>query len=156
MSTIVVVHTCQSIVCVGLVCLCDAQASYFQGSVHSPCSFCLFIPANMAGEELAKLVVGDDSGMYKAGFPGDDAPRAVPSDARHDGWNRPEGRKTSGITHSTTATSGWRPTPLQQELFLQLCDGGKSRNGSALHDLQRRRIKLCGRWQTASSYSSSL
>ena len=54
------------------------------------------------GEELAELVVGNDSGMYKAGSPGDDAPRAVPSDARHDGWYGPEGRKTSGITHSTT------------------------------------------------------
>ena len=38
---------------------------------------------NMAGEELAHHVVGNDSGMYKAGFAGDDAPRAVPSDARH-------------------------------------------------------------------------
>ena len=26
---------------------------------------------------------GNDSGMYKAGFADDDAPRAVPSDARH-------------------------------------------------------------------------
>ena len=44
------------------------------------------------GEELAELVVGNDSGMYKSGFPGDDAPRAVPSDAGHDGWYGPEGR----------------------------------------------------------------
>ena len=33
---------------------------------------------DMAGEELAHQVVGNDSGMYKAGFAGDDAPRAVP------------------------------------------------------------------------------
>ena len=39
---------------------------------------------NMAGEELAHHVVGNDSGMYKAGLAGDDAPRAVPSDVRHD------------------------------------------------------------------------
>ena len=57
---------------------------------------------NMAGEELAHHVVGNDSGLYNAGFAGDDAPRAVPSDARHDGWYGPEGRKQSGITHSTT------------------------------------------------------
>ena len=37
---------------------------------------------NMAGEELAHHVVGNDSGMYKAGFAGDDAPRAVPYDAK--------------------------------------------------------------------------
>ena len=45
------------------------------------------------GEELAELVVGNNSGMYKAGFAGDDAPRAVPSDVRHDSWYGPEGRK---------------------------------------------------------------
>ena len=72
-----------------LVC---CAASYYQGSVHSPYSFCLFILANMAGEELAELAVGNDSGMYKAGFPGDDAPRA----------------EKSGIAHSTTTNSGLR------------------------------------------------
>ena len=45
----------------------------------------------MAEEKLTELVVDNDSG--KAGFPRDDAPRAVPSDARHDGWYEPEGRK---------------------------------------------------------------
>ena len=54
-------------------------ASHYQGSVHSPYSFCLFILANVAAEEVAELVVGGDSGMYKAGFPGDDALRAVPN-----------------------------------------------------------------------------
>ena len=37
----------------------------------------------MAEEEVAHHVVGNDSGMYKAGFADDDAPRAVPSDAGH-------------------------------------------------------------------------
>ena len=31
----------------------------------------------MAEEEVAELVVGNGSGMCKAGFAGDDAPRAV-------------------------------------------------------------------------------
>ena len=31
--------------------------------------------------------------MYEAGFAGDDAPRAVPSGARHDGRYGPDGRK---------------------------------------------------------------
>ena len=35
-------------------------------------SSCPFILANMAKEEVARLVVGDDSGMCKAGSPGDD------------------------------------------------------------------------------------
>ena len=39
-----------------------------------------FILAKMAEEEVAKLVVGNDSGMYKTGSPGDDAPpNACPS-----------------------------------------------------------------------------
>ena len=45
----------------------------------------------MAEEDLTELVVDNNSG--KAAFPRDDAPRAVPSDARHDGWYEPEGRK---------------------------------------------------------------
>jgi len=48
-----------------------------QGSVYSPHTFCPFIPANMAEEEVAALVVDNGSGMCKAGFAGDDAPRAV-------------------------------------------------------------------------------
>ena len=63
--------------------------NHSQGSVNSPHSFCPFIRANMAEEELTELVVDNDSG--KAGFPLDDAPRA-PSDARHDGWYGPERR----------------------------------------------------------------
>ena len=56
----------------------------------------------MAEEELAELVVGNDSGMCNAGFLGDDAARAVLSDARHDGRT-----EKSGITQSTT-NSGLR------------------------------------------------
>ena len=36
-----------------------------------PHSFCSFIPENMAKEEVAKLVVGNDSGTCKASFAGD-------------------------------------------------------------------------------------
>ena len=32
---------------------------------------CTFFPANMAEEEVAKLIVGNDSGMCKASFAGD-------------------------------------------------------------------------------------
>ena len=32
---------------------------------------CTYIPANMAEEEVAKLIVGNDSGMCKASFAGD-------------------------------------------------------------------------------------
>ena len=73
-------------------------------------SFCPFIRVNMAEEELTRCVVDNDSGKCKArsvgdealcddndsgkaGFPRDDAPRAVPSNARHGGWYAPEGRK---------------------------------------------------------------
>ena len=42
----------------------------------------------MAGEELTELAVGNDSGICKAGFTGDSAPRAVfPAVALH-----PQGR----------------------------------------------------------------
>ena len=36
-----------------------------------PHSFCPFIPENMAKEEVAKPVVGNDSGTSKASFAGD-------------------------------------------------------------------------------------
>ena len=39
----------------------------------------LFIPANMAEEELAELVVGNDSGTCNAGFAGVDHPIVLPS-----------------------------------------------------------------------------
>ena len=37
---------------------------------------CTYIRANMAEEEVAKLIVGDDSGMCKANFAGD-VPKTV-------------------------------------------------------------------------------
>ena len=46
----------------------------------------------MAKEEVTELIVANDSGMCKASSAGDEALRAVPSDARHDGWCGPEGR----------------------------------------------------------------
>ena len=55
--------------------------------------------------EVAELVVGYDSSMYNTGFPGDDALRAVPSDARHDGWYGPEGLKNLA-SHSLQRTQG--------------------------------------------------
>ena len=60
---------------------------------------------NMAGKEMAHHVVGNDSGMYKAGFAGDDAPRAVPSDASHDGRYGPDGRKNLA-SHILQRTQG--------------------------------------------------
>ena len=44
-----------------------------QGSVNSPHSFCLFIPANMAKEEVAAVAADNENGMCKV----DDALRAV-------------------------------------------------------------------------------
>ena len=59
----------------------------------------------MAEEELAELLVRYNSGMYKAGFPWDDAPRAVPSDASNDGWYGPEGRNILA-SHNPQRTQG--------------------------------------------------
>jgi len=36
-----------------------------------------FLPTNMCDDEIAALVIDNGSGMCKAGFAGDDAPRAV-------------------------------------------------------------------------------
>ena len=46
-------------------------------SEYCPHTLCPSIPVNMAEEEVAALVVDNVSGMCKAGFAGDDAPRAV-------------------------------------------------------------------------------
>ena len=61
--TTVIWYTCR-------VCCATNQD---QGSVNSPYSFCLFIPANMAEEEVAAVVADNENGMCKV----DDAPRAV-------------------------------------------------------------------------------
>ena len=45
--------------------------------MHSPYSFCLFILANVAEEDVAAFVVNNGSGMCKACFAVDDAPRAL-------------------------------------------------------------------------------
>ena len=45
--------------------------NHYQGSVYIPHTFCSFIPENMAKEEVAMLIVGNDSGMCKASFAGD-------------------------------------------------------------------------------------
>ena len=54
-----------------------AKPNFYQGNVYCPHTFCPSILANMAEEEVAELIVGEDSGMCKAGFAGDDALRAV-------------------------------------------------------------------------------
>ena len=84
MSTIVVfqvsVHrnTRQSVVYVGFVCLYAAQQISFNGTYTARTLSDRSSVQNTAEEELAHHVVGNDSGMYKAGFAGDDAPHSVP------------------------------------------------------------------------------
>ena len=51
--------------------MCVERGLVFVAFACCPHSFCLFIPANMAEEEVAKLLVGNDSGMCKVGFVGD-------------------------------------------------------------------------------------
>ena len=46
-----------------------------KGAYICPHKFCPPIPANTVEEEVAHRVVGNDRGMYMAGFAGDDAPR---------------------------------------------------------------------------------
>ena len=45
----------------------------------------------------ANPCVDNESGLREASFPFDDAPRAVPSDARHDGRYGPDGRKNLAL-----------------------------------------------------------
>ena len=52
----------------------------------------------MAEEDVVAVLVDNESGMCKACFLGDDAPRAVPSDARHDGWYGTRRTEKSGTT----------------------------------------------------------
>ena len=108
MSTIVVVpmsakrNTCQNFVYVGFVCLCVAQQVTRERA--QPVLF-LSVHSCEHGWKRIGRTRGNDSGMYKADFPGDDASRAVPSDARHDGWYGPEGRKNLAL-HSLQRTQG--------------------------------------------------
>ena len=82
----------------GGVCLHAAQQISIKGACTARTLSVRSSLQNMAGEELAHHVVGNESGMYKAGVAGDDAPRAVASDARHV-WTRWTDKH--GITHST-------------------------------------------------------
>ena len=66
----------------GGVCLYAAQQSSIKGAYTARTLSVRSSLQNVAGEEFAHHVVGNDSGMYKAGFAGDDAPRAVRSDAK--------------------------------------------------------------------------
>ena len=73
-----------------LVC---CSACRYQGSVHSPYSFCLFIPAKMAEQKWQSSLSVTTVVCARLAFAGDDAPRSVLSDARHDGWYGLERRK---------------------------------------------------------------
>ena len=53
--------------CVWLVCGWGEKVGEWSGEKGN----CTHIPANMAAEEVAKLIVGNDTGMCKASFAGD-------------------------------------------------------------------------------------
>ena len=74
---------CCGVVWCGGVCLHAAQHIPIKGAYTARTHSVRSSLQNMAGEEVAHHVVGNDSGMYKAGIAGDDAPRPVPSDAKH-------------------------------------------------------------------------
>ena len=84
------------VVVVAVVCVVSCATNFYQGCVHSPYSFYSFIPAKHGRRRIAKT----RRGACKAGFACDDTPRAVPSDARHDGWYAPDGRGNVA-THTT-------------------------------------------------------
>ena len=95
----VVVWWCEFVCC---------TTNFYQGCVHSPYSFCSFIPAKHGWEELAHHVVGNESGTCKAGFAGDDA----------------DGRKnlaTHTTKHSFTMQGSWLA---DWQLSLDSVDGG--------------------------------
>ena len=103
----VVVVLCCVVMCCGMVvCVCMLRNKFLSRvrTQHRTLSVCSFLQI-MAGEEVAHHVVGNDSGMYKAGFAGDEAPRAVPSDAKHDGQYGPDGRKNMA-SHILLRTQG--------------------------------------------------
>ena len=95
---------CVVLWCCG-VCLCTAQQISIKGAYTARTLFVRSSLQNMAREEVAHHVVGDDSGMCKAGFAGDDASRAVPADAKHDGRYGPDGRKNLAL-HIQQRTQG--------------------------------------------------
>ena len=112
MSTIVVFkmsvncNTCQSIVCVLILCVCmlrnkslprERAQPVLLPSVHS-CR--TWLKKNWHITSLVTVACA------RPGFPGDDAARAVPSDARHDGRYGPEGRKN--LASQSTTNSGLR------------------------------------------------
>ena len=82
------------------MCVVSCATNFYQGCVHSPYSFCSLIPAKHGRRRIARA----RRGVCKAGFACDDAPRAAPSDARHDGWYGPDGRKIWQHTQQSTAS----------------------------------------------------
>ena len=53
-------------------CVCF-ETNHSQESVNSPYSFCSFISANMAKEDVVAVLVDNESGMCKASSAGDEA-----------------------------------------------------------------------------------
>ena len=85
---------------VGSVSLYAAQQISIKGACTARTLSVRSSLQNMAEEELAHHVVGNDSGMYKAGFADDDAPRAVPSDVTHSTTN--SGLRLKSVPTSVT------------------------------------------------------
>ena len=105
-----------------------SQQITIKGAFSAHTLFCPFILANMAEEEVAKLVVGNDGGVCKAGFPVDDAPRAVfPLSCvyQEDGHVSDEAKSPIEHTIGTSKRCGLT-MPHPEELFgdLQHCRGG--------------------------------
>ena len=59
-------------------------ADHCQENVYCAHSYCPFILANMAEEEVGRFVVGNDSGVYKFCFAGHDVPRGCSVSVGHD------------------------------------------------------------------------
>ena len=87
----------------GGVCVVSCATNFYQRCVHSPYSLCSFNPAKHGRRRIARA----RRGVCKACFACDDAPHAVPSDARHDWWYGPDGREKSGITLDSVDRDAW-------------------------------------------------
>ena len=67
-----------------ILCVYVAQQITIKGTGTAHILSVRSLLQNMAEEDLAHHVVGNDSGMCKAGFPGDDAARACSVSVGHD------------------------------------------------------------------------
>ena len=93
---------------VAVVCVLEAsQQISIKGSYTART---LFVRASLA-KHGRRRIARARRGVCKAGFACDDAPRAVPSDARHDGWYGPDGRENLAThTHNKSTASPTRWT----------------------------------------------